>query len=619
MFNRSFRGQGSLEYLLVIGLVILVSAVVITVVPSSLVSPSKQISGVGSAYDSLRGAKGVSGIVVMDVVGGLEVGGNVLSIKNSSGGSLVLKSVSSVNGGVSYFSGSVGVASGGSVDVNLSNAGGCSCSSPCSYVLQFDLGRLVVSGSSVSCSDGSFMNPFFISNCSQLKNISNNLNKNFTVTSDFDCSGSGYFVPLGSDAVPFSGSLDGGGKTISGLAFDASGSGVGLFGVGSSSAVVQNLNLANVNIHLGGIDGRSSESRRISFDALSDTCTGGLAQKWSGGVHNVKFSSYAYTLTGRAGNSGVGGLVGCLYGGSISNSSSSMNVASIVDNAGGLVGKNVGGVITDSNATGAVSGINNVGGLVGNNSDGASVSGSFASGAVNSSGDTVGGLVGYNGNQSGISTSFASGVVTSSGNQNVGGLVGTNDNSSTIRSSFATGEVNVTAGYVGGLLGRNDFSSVVSDCFASGKVTGNNGTGGLVGFNEMSFVTNSFASGPVTGNNNVGGLVGYNYFSSVVTGSFSTGSVSGGSYNSPVGGLVGQNSAGYLIGSSIVNSFWFGDPDWSSYCYSGGPPFGDSNCSERTKLSDFFVSTNAPMASWDFVNVWHANEGAYPTLIWQHN
>jgi type II secretion system protein G len=144
-------------------------------------------------------------------------------------------------------------------------------------------------------------------------------------------------------------------------------------------------------------------------------------------------------------------------------------------------------------------------------------------------GDYVGGLVGKN--YGTITDCYATGEVT--GNENTGGLVGYNQKGS-ITNCYATGEVR-GADNTGGLVGSN--YGTLTDCYTTAKVTGNKYTGGLVGDNR-SIIKNCYATGKVTGNNRTGGLVGYNSTGCTIENCYATGEVTGDSYT---GGLVGQN------------------------------------------------------------------------------
>jgi len=121
-----------------------------------------------------------------------------------------------------------------------------------------------------------------------------------------------------------------------------------------------------------------------------------------------------------------------------------------------------------------VTGDNEVGGLVGHIDDGA-VSNSYATGNVNGERYYVGGLVGCIGGAS-VSNAYSTGSVT--GHAFVGGLVG--GGVGNVHNSYSTG--NVTGDRdVGGLVGLNFFELTVSNSFwdteTSGQATSAGGTG----------------------------------------------------------------------------------------------------------------------------------------------
>ena len=114
---------------------------------------------------------------------------------------------------------------------------------------------------------------------------------------------------------------------------------------------------------------------------------------------------------------------------------------------GGLVGDIVDGSITNSYATGRVTGFSAVGGLAGGIVDGS------------------------------ITNSYSTGSVT--GTDYVGGLVGGTEGGS-ITNSYATGSVKGTD-YVGGLVGLAVFSPTINGYFDTQKTGQTKGVGGVVG------------------------------------------------------------------------------------------------------------------------------------------
>ncbi|MCC7600256.1 filamentous hemagglutinin N-terminal domain-containing protein [Janthinobacterium sp. FW305-129] len=184
-----------------------------------------------------------------------------------------------------------------------------------------------------------------------------------TAANGNDVWGSTGFIPVGTAASAFTGSLDGTGHIISNLNIAKAGvSDVGLFGaIGSGGAV------ANVGLSGGSVAG--------------GTNVGALAGSNAGTI------SGSFATSGVTSTSTGGGLVGSNTGTVVDSYAS--GTVSGTSTVGGLVGSN-GGSIANSYANGGVSGTSNVGGLVGANAG--SVTGSYwdtvASGQANSMGGT---------------------------------------------------------------------------------------------------------------------------------------------------------------------------------------------------------------------------------------
>ena len=159
---------------------------------------------------------------------------------------------------------------------------------------------------------------------------------------------------------------------------------------------------------------------------------------------NRVIKDFVVDHAGIRGNNSVGGVVGRLQSGMVSNvgvvSIRNSNVSGVLS-VGGLVGLNIGTVV--GYVTGAVSGTSDLaGGLVGENAG--TVTG-YTTGAVSGNGN-IGGLVG---GSSGTVTGYTTGAV--SGNGNIGGLVGNNGG---MVNGYATGAVSGN-GNMGGLVGQS--------------------------------------------------------------------------------------------------------------------------------------------------------------------
>ena len=160
-------------------------------------------------------------------------------------------------------------------------------------------------------------------------------------------------------------------------------------------------------------------------------------------------------------------------------------------------------------------------------------------------------------------------------------------------------------------------------------ISGQNYTGGLVGFNNGSTITNCYSTGVVSGNNdafNIGGLVGLNYGGGTIINCFSMCAVSKNSSDDNIGGLVGLNYGG----STIINCYCTGYV--SGACsFIGGlvgrdngtttDSFWDTQTSGQATSAGGTGKTTAQMkqeatfTNWDFATIWAIVEDtSYPTL-----
>ena len=360
--------------------------------------------------------------------------------------------------------------------------------------------------------DGGSGNPYRLSTLCQLQDIHSQLDAHYRLIADIDASasrdwngGSGFlpiakgvglfqiFELVGRELVlrntydrtlskyAFSGSFDGDGFSVDGLVVNREEEDlVGLFSV-TNGAVFKNVRFLNSEI-----------KGREGVGALA----GAMIRSMVSGFH------FRGSVDG---SSGVGGLSGINYSGSIENGLVSGLVQGAEEVAGGLTGGNLRGTVSDVSAYElTVSGKNIVGGLVGYNGDGA-ISRSHADAVVTGSGLVVGGLLGW-GEEGAVRESFAVGAV--SGFDAVGGLVGACYGSD-VYNSYATASVSGAEG-VGGLVGLSAPESEVANSYATGAVAGSAKAGSLVG-NNQGEVRNSYASGVVRSVGNgeyVGGLLG---------------------------------------------------------------------------------------------------------------
>jgi hypothetical protein len=243
-----------------------------------------------------------------------------------------------------------------------------------------------------------------------LQGMAGNLTRNYALGANIDASstagwnGGAGFAPVGGYRLPFWGSFNGLGHTISGLTINRPGPDmVGLFGLAFRSTL-SNLSLTAVNITGGPGTGAA------------------VGHLVSGTVSNISVAGQV------SGQREVGGLAGRVLFSSYSGNRAAVNVSSTGDYAGGLIGYESSGMVAsrDNSASGSVSGANFVGGLIGW-VDRSNITNATASGAVSGNTD-VGGLIGHVDAMANVSGSHASGNVT--GVQSVGGLVGKSGNNS---------------------------------------------------------------------------------------------------------------------------------------------------------------------------------------------
>ncbi len=215
----------------------------------------------------------------------------------------------------------------------------------------------------------------------------------------------------------------------------------------------------------------------------------------------------------------VGALAGAVTRGSVESVSVEVvngSQITVADNensqgeGGGLIGSlgtfEQPGVIThqafviDSNSAATVMGAANqsvnIGGLVGQVQRSV-VTGSYATGTVQSQSSSVGGLVGYN--IGGIISGYATGDVRGAGDF-VGGLVGNSVTSGAGNSGGANISSRITGYATGNVQGKSRVGGLVGTTASSGY---------LLGGNIIEETITGYALGDVTGATSVGGIVGH--------------------------------------------------------------------------------------------------------------
>lgn len=439
--------------------------------------------------------------------------------------------------------------------------------------------------------------PWLIGNKRQLLAVNGAMadgaTKYFKMIDDVNMSGETW-TPLNTDGtnnyIKFV-NFDGNGKTISYLDKH-------MFYVFKGS--IYNLTLDHSSITTRGIlaefiqgSGHTVTNVKVTNGAITNTSTriGGLIgqiNSGSSGLTTATISGCQVSNTNVTGNGYVGGLIGevnelvsisnCTYTGG--------TVTSSDQYTGGLIGniQDFASTITDCHVENAiidVSGITSTdpraGGFVGILNNAATISGCSvgtsskkvtiklgtpsASGTKHNCGGFVGvhyGTITKNGDTH--TTAYATITCTNpnTGYQlNVGGFAGY------ARGTIEYADANVTmtglkGTYIGGFAGyatlqANTTRCLVDHCTLNGTVTGNNYTGGFVGYVDANtpVFSNNTASGSVSGQSGVGGFAGW-----CITGSFSDNTTSVGTTgsNTNIGGFIGRATAGTFTGNSVTGN-----------------------------------------------------------------
>ena len=264
--------------------------------------------------------------------------------------------------------------------------------------------------------------------------------------------------------------------------------------------------------YAGGLVGKITKGAITDCSASGDVTT---PYYYSGGlVGYVETADVTLTGCSASGNvtnnkdnySRSGGLVGQMEGGKVLNCFATGNSETKGVFNGGLIGRTKGVEVDGCYATGNVrsahTGYSNVGGLIGQ-VEGGSIKNSYATGTVDAAGQGIGGLLG-NINTGSVVKCHATGNVTTIQKHYVGGLIGIIDNGATIDRCYATGNVgDDKANRRGGLVGNAASGEItISNCYSTGAVTGASYNGGFlggVGSGATLTVTNSYTKSVVSG------------------------------------------------------------------------------------------------------------------------
>lgn len=319
--------------------------------------------------------------------------------------------------------------------------------------------------------DGSESNPYLISTVDDFKAIKDKMEADsffasagvhYQQTSSFVC-GDITANMIGTSAIPFKGTYDGGGNALQNVSISATAENAGVFGYvdgGTIKKLTVSGSIASSNNNVGAIVGQMANgtisgcTSSATINASSSARVGGIVGNMVSGTigssdgtptskdQGTAFSAKGCVNTGAiTGKQHVGGIVGQMGNGLVSICRNAANVTADAYNAGGIVGYMQGGTIrlcySKNNVT--ISGPYQIGGLAGYvaTTNPIVIINSSSKSNVTSTGydatyfGAVGGLVGCMKSNGGKTCALANSVAwasdvinTSDANAYVGGIVG---------------------------------------------------------------------------------------------------------------------------------------------------------------------------------------------------
>jgi len=149
--------------------------------------------------------------------------------------------------------------------------------------IMFILLSIFISYSFSGVGSGTSGNPYNITNCSALQEMSDELSAHYQVVNNVDCDVTPFnvspgFDPVGNNTIQFTGSFEGNNFNITNLYINRSTNYVGLFGYTQASNM-SNVNLVDVNItstgdSVGGLAGYLYSSSSIDNSYATGSVTG---------------------------------------------------------------------------------------------------------------------------------------------------------------------------------------------------------------------------------------------------------------------------------------------------------------------------------------------------------
>ena len=620
IFSKTKKAQGTIEYLVILAVVVVISLVIVGMFTGMFSSPSQQIITSSSNISNVTSG----GISVVESVIDVQ-GDSLIKLSNNSSDTITLTRVS-VGGVDNNFSEQlVGL------DSKIFSLSSLNSNCPCeegqkNVKCEFRIDYTTVSGISkteyrtisaqcvsdsvpvnldvvvepivaiTDCFDA-LEDPIPICTLSDLNRVREDLTANYILMNDIDASetiswnnGAGFESIGNNNDGPFTGTIDGDSYSITGLIINFNLEDVGLIGFGggmsASNIIFVDSNVSGGN-NTGTLCGKCFESTisniEVDGELSGPNIIGGVAGLFSGTMENVTVDIDISHFEGIEVAGAIGGIVGELYGGTILNSSSA----------------------------GTIEGESNLGGIVGINQDSGEVGIDYCSSTITINGyGSSGGIVGQN---SGIlqNSYFTGSIDVYDG---AGGIVGSNYGGY-IKKSFSSGTISGDQGGIGGIVGYN--YGYIENSYFSGVLTVPDQmgySGGIVGSNALN-ITNSYSVGTINSSGNVGGLIGYD--TAGVGEGVDEGFLSNSFSNIQINGQYANGAIGYTEGLlNISNIYWDTYLVGHSNCYNDT----NTNCtSTNNQASSYYSASGIPFANLNWsTDIWTASDNNYPILSWQN-
>lgn len=470
-----------------------------------------------------------------------------------------------------------------------------------------------------------------------LNSIRNNLSGKYILINDLDLTaavaeggifhntGNGW-VPIGTEAAPFTGVIDGNGHKINGLRLSIHSDQkiyAGFIGY-AKNAQIKNL----------GMEDNIVSVKNTSFDAnTADAFAGGIV----GYGYNVTITNSYNTGTITADSmfkgysGGIAGYVEASYN-QFSTITGSYNTGTVSakTSVGGIAGKTYRTNLSDVYNLGSFSGdLNkNAGGIVGELWSDSSITNAYNKGAIQYW--TRGGGIAGESNRSSISHSHNDGDLSSTVNSSTGGGIVSYASNSVIENTFNTGKISGSAEYTraGGIAGTLSTNSSLVNSYNNADISGDGAVGGIVGYLGSSVTSETYNTGTISGFY-AGGVTGSSSGGTILD-SYNIGSIKGEVYS---GGIAGDSDTTALKNTFNVGFVW----DIGSYGrYSGGiagkldgtiensfyleniqngVDSGDQSGTSKKTLEE--MNAVSTFAGFDFIAKWTFHEGGnfkFPTL-----